>query len=133
MTAILLCSVGLIVNVIATAGIGNTFSLMINEWAGHSLLIAVALIALASLVLGMGLPSAVCYLLMAILVGGVLTKLDTPPLAAHLFIFYFGMMSMITPPIALAAFAAASIAKAPSMPTGRGRRRACCTPTTDPR
>ncbi|MCP4454383.1 MAG: TRAP transporter large permease subunit, partial [Planctomycetes bacterium] len=53
MTAILLCAVGLIVNVIATAGIGNTFSLMINEWAGHSLVIAIALIALASLVLGM--------------------------------------------------------------------------------
>jgi TRAP-type uncharacterized transport system fused permease subunit len=59
----------------------------------------------------MGLPSAVCYLLMAILVGSVLQTLDTPPLAAHLFIFYFGMMSMVTPPVALAAYAAAAIAK----------------------
>jgi TRAP transporter 4TM/12TM fusion protein len=67
MTAILLCAVGLIVNVIATAGIGNTFSLMINEWAGHSLLIAIALIALASLVLGMGLPVTAAYIVLGTL------------------------------------------------------------------
>jgi TRAP-type uncharacterized transport system fused permease subunit len=63
----------------------------------------------------MGLPSAVCYLLMAILVGSVLSKLQTAPLAAHLFIFYFGMMSMVTPPVALAAYAGAAIAKADVM------------------
>jgi TRAP transporter 4TM/12TM fusion protein len=67
MTAILLCSVGLIVNVIATAGVGNTFSLMINEWAGHSLIIAIALIALASLVLGMGLPVTAVYIVLGTL------------------------------------------------------------------
>lgn len=67
MTAILLCSVGLIVNVISTAGIGNTFSLMINEWAGHSLVIAIALIALASLVLGMGLPVTAAYIVLGTL------------------------------------------------------------------
>lgn len=67
MTAILLCAVGLIVNVIATAGIGNTFSLMINEWAGHSLVIAILLIALASLVLGMGLPVTAAYIVLGTL------------------------------------------------------------------
>ncbi len=67
MTAILLCSVGLIVNVIATAGVGNTFSLMINEWAGHSLVIAIVLIALASLVLGMGLPVTAAYIVLGTL------------------------------------------------------------------
>jgi TRAP transporter 4TM/12TM fusion protein len=67
MTAILLCSVGLIVNVIATAGVGNTFSLMINDWAGHSLVIAIALIALASLVLGMGLPVTAAYIVLGTL------------------------------------------------------------------
>ncbi len=66
-TAILLCSVGLIVNVIATAGIGNTFSLMITTWAGDSLLIAFILIALASLVLGMGLPVTAAYIVLGIL------------------------------------------------------------------
>ena len=67
MTAILLCAVGLIVNVIATAGIGNTFSLMINDWAGHSLVIAILLIALASLVLGMGLPVTAAYIVLGTL------------------------------------------------------------------
>ena len=67
MTAILLCSVGLIVNVIAMAGIGNTFSLMINDWAGGNLLIAIILIALASLVLGMGLPVTASYIVLATL------------------------------------------------------------------
>ena len=67
MTAILLCTIGLIVNVITTAGIGNTFSLMINEWAGHSLLIALALVALASLVLGMGLPVTAAYIVLGTL------------------------------------------------------------------
>jgi len=69
----------------------------------------------STIILGMGLPSAVCYLLMAILVGTILTKLETAPLAAHLFIFYFGMMSMVTPPVALAAYAGAAIAKADVM------------------
>ena len=67
MTAILLCAVGLIVNVITTAGVGNTFSLMINEWAGHSLVIAILLIALASLVLGMGLPVTAAYIVLGTL------------------------------------------------------------------
>lgn len=67
MTAILLCAVGLIVNVIATAGIGNTFSLMITEWAGHSMVIAIILVALASLVLGMGLPVTAAYIVLGTL------------------------------------------------------------------
>jgi len=67
MTAILLCTVGLIVNVISTAGIGNTFSLMINEWAGHNMVIAIVLIALASLVLGMGLPVTAAYIVLGTL------------------------------------------------------------------
>lgn len=67
MTAILLCSVGLVVNVIATAGIGNIFSLMITNWSGNSLLIAMILIGLASLVLGMGLPVTAAYIVLGTL------------------------------------------------------------------
>jgi TRAP transporter 4TM/12TM fusion protein len=67
MTAILLCSVGLIVNVIATAGIGNTFSLMITNWSGDNMLIAIVLIGLASLVLGMGLPVTAAYIVLGTL------------------------------------------------------------------
>lgn len=75
MTAILLCTIGLIVNVITTAGIGNTFSLMINQWAGHSLLIAIGLVALASLVLGMGLPVTAAYIVLGTLSAPALSGL----------------------------------------------------------
>ncbi|GAD02394.1 TRAP transporter permease [Agarivorans albus] len=74
-TAVLLCSVGLVVNVIATAGIGNTFSLMITEWSGGSLLVALLLVAVASLVLGMGLPVTASYIVLATLSAPALLQL----------------------------------------------------------
>ncbi|HEY9081600.1 TRAP transporter permease [Magnetovibrio sp.] len=83
MTAVLLCSVGLIVNVIATAGIGNTFSLMISQWAGNSLLIAVVLIAIASLVLGMGLPVTAAYIVLGTLSAPALFSLITESQLVH--------------------------------------------------
>lgn len=75
LTAVLLCSVGLIVNVIATAGIGNTFSLMITDWAGGNLFLAIVLVALASLVLGMGLPVTAAYIVLGTLSAPALTQL----------------------------------------------------------
>ena len=83
-----------------------------------SLLGALFIIMMTSIVLGMGLPSAVCYLLIVTMLGSVLTKLGVVPLAAHFFIFYFGMMSMVTPPVALAAYAAATISGTNIMKTG---------------
>lgn len=186
LTAVLLCSVGLIVNVIATAGVGNTFSLMIASWAGGNILIALVLIALASLILGMGLPVTAAYIVLAtlsapalsgmisdqfvitqlaagalpdaakaVLMFGVpeqaellsreltyseaagliqslpleiaapLRDLVVPPavatsalLSAHMIIFWLSQDSNVTPPVALAAFTAAAIAKAPAMATG---------------
>ena len=75
MTAVLLVAVGLIINVIAMTGVGNTFSLMISQWAGNSLLIALLLIALASLVLGMGLPVTAAYIVLATLSAPALHQL----------------------------------------------------------
>ncbi len=75
MTAVLLCSVGLVVNVIATAGIGNTFSLMITNWSGSSMLIAISLVGLASLVLGMGLPVTAAYIVLGTLSAPALNNL----------------------------------------------------------
>ena len=186
LTAVLLCSVGLIVNVIATAGVGNTFSLMIASWAGGNILIALVLIALASLILGMGLPVTAAYIVLAtlsapalsgmisdqfviaqlaagnlpeaakaVLMFGVpeqiellsrdltyaeaagliqglpleiaapLRDLVVPTavatsalLSAHMIIFWLSQDSNVTPPVALAAFTAAAIAKAPAMATG---------------
>lgn len=110
--------VGIIIGVVTLTGVGTRFPSLILPMAEQSLLLALLLIMLSSIVLGMGLPSVVCYLLMATLIGPVLGGLGVVPLAAHLFIFYFGMMSMVTPPVALAAYTAASIAGAPIMPTG---------------
>ena len=186
LTAILLCSVGLIVNVIATAGIGNTFSLMIAGWAGGNILVAIILIALASLILGMGLPVTAAYIVLATLsapalagmisdqfviaqlaagtlndgaqavlmlgapehmaalaapmtqadaaaiIGSLPLEIAAPLrdlvvpqnvavsalLSAHMIIFWLSQDSNVTPPVALAAFTAAAIAKAPAMATG---------------
>ena len=102
--------VGIILGVVTLTGIGTKFPSMILQMAGDNLPLALVLIMIGSIVLGMGLPSAVCYLLMATLIGSVLNQLEVVPLASHLFIFYFGMMSMVTPPVALAAYTTASIA-----------------------
>ncbi|MEO1703236.1 MAG: TRAP transporter fused permease subunit [Pseudomonadota bacterium] len=75
MTGVLLCAVGLIVNVITTAGIGNTFSLMISTWSNGSLMIALVLVALASLVLGMGLPVTAAYIVLGTLSAPALNQL----------------------------------------------------------
>ena len=109
--------VGIIIGVVTLTGIGTRLPATIIPLAEQSLFLALVLIMISSIILGMGLPSAVCYLLMATLIGPVLGNLGVIPLAAHLFIFYFGMMSMVTPPVALAAYAAASIAGTSIMPT----------------
>ena len=110
--------VGIIIGIVTLTGIGTRLPATIIPLAEQSLFLALVLIMVSSIVLGMGLPSAVCYLLMATLIGPVLGNLGVIPLAAHLFIFYFGMMSMVTPPVALAAYAASSIAGTRIMPTG---------------
>jgi len=104
--------VGIIMGIVGMTGLGASLPAKIQAFSGESSILALLLLMVSTIILGMGLPSAVCYLLMAILVGSVLETLNTPPLAAHLFIFYFGMMSMVTPPVALAAYAGAAIAKA---------------------
>ena len=103
-------SVGIVIGVVTLTGVGSKLPATILPLAQDNLFAALCLIMLSSIVLGMGLPSAVCYLLLATLIGPALGGLGVPPLAAHLFIFYFGLMSMVTPPVALAAYTAASIA-----------------------
>jgi TRAP transporter 4TM/12TM fusion protein len=103
-------SVGIIIAIVTLTGIGTRLPAAIVPLAEQSLFLALVLIMISSIILGMGLPSAVCYLLLATLIGPVLGNLGVVPLAAHFFIFYFGMMSMVTPPVALAGYAAASIA-----------------------
>ena len=109
--------VGIIIGTVTLTGIGTRLPATIIPLAEQSLFLALVLIMVSSIILGMGLPSAVCYLLMATLIGPVLGNLGVIPLAAHMFIFYFGMMSMVTPPVALAAYAASSIADTEIIPT----------------
>ena len=186
LTAVLMVSIGVINNAIVTSGIGNGFSLMIAQWSQGSLVIAILLIGLASLVLGMGLPVTAAYIIMAILcapaLAGILADtmivqqlmvgltdpaqsalfmlVDSPLVAkvatgmteqeawslvaavpfevamtlrpvlvdvesltaflliAHLIIFWLSQDSNVTPPVCLAAFTAAGIAKSPPMATG---------------
>jgi TRAP transporter 4TM/12TM fusion protein len=102
--------IGIVIGIVVLTGIGTKLPGLILPLAEQNLLLALFVIMVSSIVLGMGLPSAVCYLLLATLIGPVLGSLGVVPLAAHFFIFYFGMMSMVTPPVALAAYTAASIA-----------------------
>ena len=74
--------------------------------------------AFTSLILGLGLTTTACYIFLAILIGPALEKLGLNKMAVHMFIFYWGMLSSITPPVAIASFAAAGIAGAPAMKTG---------------
>ncbi len=109
--------VGIIIGVVTLTGVGAKLPGVLLPLAQHNLLLALLLLMFCTIVLGMGLPSAVCYLLMATLIGPILGDLGVVPMAAHLFIFYFGMMSMVTPPVALAAYTAGTIAGADIMRT----------------
>ena len=109
--------VGIIIGIVQQTGIATDFSAAIKQVVETNLFAALVGIMVCSLILGMGVPSVVCYLLMATLMGSLLHELGVIPLSAHLFIFYFGMMSMVTPPVALAGYASASIAEAPIMRT----------------
>jgi TRAP transporter 4TM/12TM fusion protein len=108
---------GIVVGVASLTGIGLRMSELIITVSGGNLFGALILTALGSIVLGMGLPTTAAYVVLAALGAPALVQLGVPLLAAHLFIFYFGCISNVTPPVSLAAFAAAGIAGAPPMRT----------------
>jgi len=109
---------GFIMGLFQISGLAFAFAAYLVNLGGQSLILLLILAAVVSIILGMGLPTLGVYVLLAILVAPALVKVGVPPLAAHLFILYFGMMSLITPPVAPAAYVAAAIAQAPSMATG---------------
>jgi TRAP transporter 4TM/12TM fusion protein len=109
---------GIVVGVASLTGIGLRMSELIVTLSGGNLLAALLLTALGAVVLGMGLPTTAAYVVLAALGAPALEQLGVPVLAAHLFIFYFGCLSNVTPPVALAAFAAAGLAGAAPMRTG---------------
>ena len=115
--AVACAAAGIVVGVASLTGIGLRMSELIVTLSGGDLLGALGLTAIGSIVLGMGLPTTAAYVVLAALGAPALTQLGVPLLSAHLFIFYFGCISNVTPPVSLAAYAAAGIADAPAMKT----------------
>lgn len=109
---------GMVIAVLNITGLSFNLTYALVQVGGGNAILLLALSALVCIILGMGLPTLGVYVLLAALVAPALIEVGIEPIAAHLYVLYFGMMSMITPPIALAAFAAAAIAKAPAMATG---------------
>lgn len=103
-------SAGIITGVISLSGMGLRFSDALVTLAGGSLLFLLVLTMIASIILGLPLPPVTCYLILAVLAAPALVRMGVNPMAAHLFVFYFGILGNISPPVAPTSFAAAGIA-----------------------
>jgi TRAP transporter 4TM/12TM fusion protein len=117
LTAIL-AGCGLLIGAFSMTGVISSLANDLLTLAGNNALMLLVMCALTSLILGLGLTTTACYIFLAILVAPALEKLGLNRMAVHMFIFYWGMLSSITPPVAIASFAAAGIAGAPPMKTG---------------
>ncbi len=109
---------GFITGILQATGLGFALTLLLVKLGGGNLVVLLIIAALLCIVLGMGMPTIGVYVLLAVLVAPALIELGFSPLASHMFILYLGMMSMITPPVAIGAFFAASLAGAEPMRTG---------------
>jgi len=109
---------GIIIGVVLLTGMSGKITALVITLSAGSLFLALPIVMLASILFGMGLPTVVCYVLLATTIAPSLIDLGVTPMAAHLYIFYFGMLCMVTPPVAFAAYAGAAIAKADPMKTG---------------
>ena len=108
---IVACAIaGVVVGVISLTGLGFMLTGVLLALGGKSLFIVLVISMITSLVLGMGLPITACYVILAVVAGPALEQLGLNPIAAHLFLIYFGVLSGITPPVALAAYVGAGIA-----------------------
>lgn len=108
---------GIIVGVVTLTGLGLKFSDFVLQFSNNQMYLALFFTMIASIILGMGLPTAALYIILGTLAAPALVKMGVPVAAAHLFIFYFGCMAAVTPPVALSSYLAATIAKAKPMQT----------------
>jgi TRAP-type uncharacterized transport system fused permease subunit len=121
--ALATAAAGIIVGVVAM-GLGGLITEVISVLSGDNIFLLLVITAIASLIIGMGLPTTATYIVMASLTAPVIVGVGAgmgfvvPLMAAHLFCFYFGILADDTPPVGLAAYAAAAIAKSPPIPTG---------------
>lgn len=110
---IIVCAAaGLIIGILNLSGLAFNLTLHIINASGNSVVLLALITAVISIVLGMGMPTVGVYILLATLVAPAMVEVGVSVMAAHLFVFYFGLLSMVTPPVALAAFAGANIAEA---------------------
>jgi TRAP-type uncharacterized transport system fused permease subunit len=109
---------GIILGLLTLTGVGMKLNDIILFLAGGSLFLTLFWIMVISIILGMGLPPVVSYIVLAALEVPILVQMGVTPIAAHMFIFYFCALSLITPPICTTAFTAAAIAGSPPMKTG---------------
>jgi TRAP transporter 4TM/12TM fusion protein len=110
--------VGVIIGILTLTGAASSFAGFILEVGATSLLLSLVLTMVVCLILGMGIPTIPNYIITSSIAAPALLKLGVPLIVSHMFVFYFGIMADLTPPVALAAFAAASIAKASPMKIG---------------
>jgi TRAP transporter 4TM/12TM fusion protein len=113
-----LAGIGLIVGSLSFTGVGGAFSGELVQLAGSSVFLLLIFGAFTSFILGMGMTVSACYIFLAIVLGPALKEVGLNPVASHLFILYWGMLSYITPPVALAAVAASTISKSNAINTG---------------
>jgi len=115
---IAVAAAGIIPGVISVSGLGPNLVALIEAVAGGSLVLLLLVTAVSSILLGMGMPTTVTYIILVSLLAPALTAFGVPELAAHLFILYFGVIADITPPVAVAAYAASGVAKSDAFQTG---------------
>ena len=109
---------GSVVGLIVYTGLGLKLTFLLIDLSETSLLVALFFVAIACLVMGMGMPTAAAYLMVAVLMAPALIELGISTMAAHMFVFYFAILSMVTPPVGMAAYAAGGLAKANLWSTG---------------
>jgi len=114
----ILAGCGLLIGAFSATGVIGTLAGDLVRIAGNSPILLLLIGALTSFILGLGLTTTACYIFLAVLLAPALQKAGLNVMAIHMFIFYWGMLSSITPPVAIASFAAAGIAGAPAMKTG---------------
>ncbi|MCP4723619.1 MAG: TRAP transporter fused permease subunit [bacterium] len=117
-TGLLLITAGIIIGLINMTGLSITFSQLVVQWSGNSVIVALIFITAASLFLGMGLPVTAAYIMISILTVPALEQMGISVLTAHMIIFWLSQDSNVTPPVCLAAFAASTIAGSKPMETG---------------
>jgi TRAP transporter 4TM/12TM fusion protein len=114
----ILGAVGLVIGALSMTGVAHSFSRELVSFAGGNIVLLLLIGAFTSFILGMGMTAAACYIFLAIVLAPALTESGLNPLAVHLFVMYWGLVSFITPPVALGAITAASIAQADPVKTG---------------